>query len=157
MDHQEIKGTILGSILILLFEFIGSTFLTLLFVCYSGVSERYIISMAFSKTWSRGLSYNALLTEQTIWRKFIFFIGIGRLPSRYFRLDHIWSKGFRLPLQPCSDPSLYLPSRRWQVLTTPRHRLHPFPDGWWLRRRLHWLFLHYQGNSLRSWRQYSYF
>jgi hypothetical protein len=34
----ELKSTIMGSILILLFELIGSTFLTLLFLCNGGVS-----------------------------------------------------------------------------------------------------------------------
>ncbi len=44
MDHPEIKGTILSSILILLFEFIGTTFLTLLFTCNSGVSIIHLAS-----------------------------------------------------------------------------------------------------------------
>jgi len=52
MDHQEIKGTILSSILILLFEFIGTTFLTLLFTCNAGVSivpisKKYVRYKAF--------------------------------------------------------------------------------------------------------------
>jgi formate/nitrite transporter FocA (FNT family) len=41
MDHgyTDIKTTIRNSILILLFELIGTTFLTLLFICNSGVSR----------------------------------------------------------------------------------------------------------------------
>jgi hypothetical protein len=40
MENQTngLKSTIMGSILILLFELIGSTFLTLLFLCNGNVS-----------------------------------------------------------------------------------------------------------------------
>ena len=38
MESSDFKSTILNSILILLFEFIGTTFLTLLFTCNAGVS-----------------------------------------------------------------------------------------------------------------------
>ena len=37
--HTDFKTTIRNSILILLFELIGTTFLTLLFICNSGVSK----------------------------------------------------------------------------------------------------------------------
>ena len=40
----ELKMTIMSSILILLFELIGSTFLTLLFTCNSGVSLEFFMS-----------------------------------------------------------------------------------------------------------------
>lgn len=36
-DQPSLKSTICGSILILLFEFIGTTFLTLLYLCHQGV------------------------------------------------------------------------------------------------------------------------
>lgn len=39
----ELKSTIMGSILILLFELIGSTFLTLLFLCNGNVSVHKIL------------------------------------------------------------------------------------------------------------------
>jgi hypothetical protein len=41
MDAGEFKSTIRSSILILLFELIGTLCLTLLFICHSGVSIDY--------------------------------------------------------------------------------------------------------------------
>ena len=38
MEQGDFKSTIRNSILILLFEFIGTTFLTLLYLCHAGVS-----------------------------------------------------------------------------------------------------------------------
>lgn len=45
--HTDFKTTIRNSILILLFELIGTTFLTLLFICNSGVSKNimHIVEM----------------------------------------------------------------------------------------------------------------
>jgi len=41
MERNDLKATIRNSILILLFEFIGTTFLTLLYLCNAEVSCRY--------------------------------------------------------------------------------------------------------------------
>ena len=49
MENQTngLKSTIMGSILILLFELIGSTFLTLLFLCNGNVSWHKIFCFTF--------------------------------------------------------------------------------------------------------------
>lgn len=39
--ENDFKATIKNSILILLFEFIGATFLTLLYLCHSDVTTNY--------------------------------------------------------------------------------------------------------------------
>ena len=51
-DNTDFKSTIRNSILILLFEFIGTTFLTLLYICSNQVSTYKSISISLSNPYS---------------------------------------------------------------------------------------------------------
>ena len=65
MEHEtDLKSTIRNSILILLFEFIGTTFLTLLYLCHANVSCPYDRNLHLSKLemekWKQHLHTNHL-------------------------------------------------------------------------------------------------
>ena len=129
MEHHttELKMTIFSSILILLFELIGSTFLTLLFTCNSGVS----LSLRFSPTsFTRNLAPLNMILLNT------FMIGFGWLLARHIRPDNLRSESLWLALQPRSDHCFHVPPRHRQVLATPRHCLHIVPDAGRFLRRL---------------------
>jgi formate/nitrite transporter FocA (FNT family) len=51
-DNTDFKSTIRNSILILLFEFIGTTFLTLLYICSNQVSTQKKVKINLSNPFS---------------------------------------------------------------------------------------------------------